>query len=120
MNIDFPFHFEGRGRTAMTSDDDHVRDLIEQFIFTNAGERVNRPDFGSGLLQLVFAPNSPELAATLQFTLQAGLQRWLGDVIEVRALAVTSEEAILRVELQYLVRRTQESRVVTFARSIPG
>ena len=64
--------------------------MIEQLLFTNPGERVNRPDFGSGLLQLVFAPNSPELAAALQFTLQAALERWLGDVIEVRELEVTS------------------------------
>ena len=83
MNIDFPFHFDGRGRTAATDDDDHIRDMIEQLLFTSPGERVNRPDFGSGLLQLVFAPNSPELAAALQFTMQAALQRWLGDLIDV-------------------------------------
>jgi phage baseplate assembly protein W len=117
MNIDFPYHFDSRGRTAITDDDDHIRDMIEQFLFTNAGERVNRPDFGSGLLQLIFAPNSPELASTLQFTIQAGLQQWLGDVIEVRKLEVTSEDASIRVELQYLVRRTQEIRETTFARS---
>ena len=63
MNIDFPFHFDGSGRTASTDDDDHIRDMIEQLLFTSPGERVNRPDFGSGLLQLVFAPNSPELAS---------------------------------------------------------
>jgi len=120
MNIDFPFHFSRLGRTATTDDDDHIRDMIEQFLFTNAGERVNRPDFGSGLLQLVFAPNSPELAATLQHTVQAGLQQWLGDVIEVQSLAVTSEEATVRVELSYVVRRTQESRSATFERGIPG
>ena len=67
MNIDSPFHFDNRGRTATTDDNDHIRDMIEQLIFTNPGERVNHPDFGSGLLQLIFAPNSPELAATLQF-----------------------------------------------------
>jgi phage baseplate assembly protein W len=117
MNIDYPFHFDNRGRTASTSDDDHIRDMIEQFLFTNPGERVNRPDCGSGLLQLIYAPNSSELAATLQFTVQAGLQRWLGDVIEVQAMEVTSEEATLRVDLQYLVRRTQETRVSTFTRS---
>ncbi len=117
MNIDFPFHFDNRGRTAITNDDDHIRDMIEQFLFTNAGERVNRPDFGSGLLQLIFAPNSPELAATVQFTVQAGLQRWLGDVIEVQGLEVTSEESTLRVDLKYLVRRTQEIRVTNFVRS---
>ena len=117
MNIDFPFHFDSRGRTATTDDNDHIRDMIEQFLFTNVGECVNRPDFGSGLLQLIFAPNSPEVASTLQFTIQAGLQQWLGDVIEVRELEVTSEEATIRVELKYLVRRTQEMRETTFVRS---
>ena len=72
MNIDFPFHFDGRGRTATAGDDDHICDMIEQLLFTSPGERVNRPDFGSGVLQMVFAPNSPELAAALQFTIQAG------------------------------------------------
>ncbi len=117
MNIDFPFHFDGRGRTAGTGDDDHIRDMIEQFLYTNPGERVNRPDFGSGLLQLVFAPNSPELASALQFTVQAGLQQWLGDLIEVQALEVTSEDAVLRILIQYMVRRTGERRTETFVRS---
>ncbi|MGO1500983.1 MAG: GPW/gp25 family protein [Marinobacter sp.] len=114
MNIDFPFHFDRRGRTATTDDNDHIRDMIEQFLFTNAGERVNRPNFGSGLLQLIFAPNSPELASTLQFTVQAGLQQWLGDLVEVQALAVTSEDAVLRLEIRYLLRRTQEVQTQTF------
>ncbi|MFO0699084.1 MAG: GPW/gp25 family protein [Nitrospira sp.] len=117
MNIDYPFHVDHRGRTATTGEDDHIRDMIEQFLFTNAGERVNRPDFGSGLLQRIFGPNSPELAAALQFTVQAGLQRWLGDLIEVRAVEVTSHESTLRVTVNYLVRRTQETRVATFNRS---
>ena len=117
MNIDFPFHFDSRGRTATTDGDDHIRDMIEEFLFTNSGERVNRPDFGSGLLGMVFEPNSPELAAALKFTIQAGLQRWLGDLIEVRALEVTSEDASLRVLVQYVVRRTGEQRQGTFHRS---
>lgn len=119
MNIDYPFHFDPRGRTADTGDDDHVRDMIEQLLFTSPGERVNRPDFGSGLLQLVFAPNSPELAAALQFTLQAALQRWLGDVIEVGRLDVSSEDATLRVELSYTVRASGDTRSESFVRSLP-
>ncbi len=117
MNIDYPFHFDRLGRTATTGYDGHVRDMIEQLLFTNPGERVNRPDFGSGLLQLVFAPNSPELAAALQFTIQASLQRWLGDVIQVRSLEVTSRDSTLCVVLQYVVLRTGETRVDTFERS---
>ncbi|NNG00303.1 MAG: GPW/gp25 family protein [Desulfobacteraceae bacterium] len=118
MQIDFPFHFDSRGRTAATDADDHIRDMIEQFLFTNVGERVNRPDFGSGVLQLVFAPNSPELAATLQLTIQAALQQWIGDLIEVKTLAVTSEDASLRIEIQYLVRRTQVLHTTSFNRSM--
>jgi len=116
MNIDYPFKFDSRGRTAATFDDDHVHDMIEQLLFTNPGERVNRPDFGSGLLQLIFAPNSPELAAALQFTVQAALQQWLGDVIQVQALDVTSEDSTLRVELKYIILRNGEQRTETFVR----
>jgi len=116
MNIKYPFHFDSRGRTAAADNDDHIRDMIEQLLFTNPGERVNRPDFGSGLLQMVFTPNSPELAAAVQFTLQASLQQWLGDVIEVQSLEVTSEDAALRVEMNYMVRRTAEQRTEVFVR----
>ena len=117
MDIDFPFRFDARGRTATTSEDDHVRDMIEQLLLTAPGERVNRPDFGSGLLHMVFAPNSPEIAAALQFTTEAALQRWLGDVIELLSLQVTSEDATLRVTVQYRIRRTGENQVATIVRA---
>jgi phage baseplate assembly protein W len=116
MNIDYPFHFDSRGRTALTDENDHVRDMIEQLIFTNPGERVNRPDFGSGLLQLIFAPNSPELAATVQFTLQAALQRWLGDVIDLQDLEVQAVDSALTIDVKYLIRRTGEPQSATFTR----
>jgi len=118
MNIDFPFSIDGRGRTAETGDDDHIRDMIEQLLFTNPAERVNRPEFGSGLLQLIFAPNSPELAATLQFSMQSALQRWMGDLIEVRSLQVTSQDSTLTIFLQYAVRRTNQTKVAEFTRTV--
>jgi Bacteriophage baseplate protein W len=119
MNIDFPYHFDTRGRTATTTDTDHIRDMIEQLLFTNPGERVNQPDFGSGLLQLVFAPNSPELASALQFTMQAAVQRYLGDVIDVRSLEVAAQDSTLTITLAYQIRETQEERTDTFVRSAP-
>ena len=118
MNIDFPFHIDGRGRTALTDDDDHIRDMLEQLIFTSPGERVNRPDFGSGILQLIFAANSPELAATLQYTLQAAIQRWLGDVIELQALDVRSDDSKLTIDLKYMVRRTRQSQTAQLTRAV--
>ena len=117
MNIDYPFHFDARGRTAATDDNDHIRDMIEEILFTNPGERVNRPDFGSGLLQMVFAPNSPELAAALQLTVQAALQRYLGDLIALQQLQVTAQDSTLSVVVVYVVRQTQQSFSQTFVRS---
>jgi phage baseplate assembly protein W len=116
MNVDYPYKIGGRGRTATTSDDAHVRDLIEQVLFTSPGERVNRPDFGCGLLQLVFAPNSPDLAAATQFLVQGALQQWLADVIAVEAVGVSAVDASLRVTVQYIVRRSGERVTAEFSR----
>jgi phage baseplate assembly protein W len=116
MNIDFAYSFGDRGRTSQTTDDDHMRDLIEQVLFTAPGERVNQPDFGCGLLRLVFAPNSEELAAATQFLVQASLQQWLGDLIEVNDVQVISSDASLLVTVQYTVRRTQQQQLAQFSR----
>jgi len=118
MNIDFPFRFDSRGHSASTDESDHIRDMLEQVIFTSPGERVNRPDFGSGLLQLIFAPNSPELAATVQFTLHAAIQRWLGDVIQIQDLAVTAVDSTLTLDLKYVIRRTNEEQTVALTRTV--
>ena len=114
MDIDYPFAFDGRGRTAATPYEDHVRDLIEQVLFTAPGERVNRPTFGCGLLQLVFAPNSDALAATTELTVQSALQQWIGDLIEVKAVDVEHVESTLRVMVTYALRRTGAVRAETF------
>jgi uncharacterized protein len=116
MQIDYPFHFDGRGRTAQTRTDDHVRDMIEQVLFTSPGERVNRPTFGSGVMQLLFAPNNDALASATQLTVQGALQQWLGDLILVESVDVENDDATLRVQVQYVVRRTQERQVAEFVR----
>ncbi len=113
----FPFRFDSRGRTASSGGDDHIREMLEQLIFTSPGERVNRPDFGSGVLKMIFAATSPEVAAALQFTVQGALQRWLGDIIEVRLVQVTSEDSSLFVSVQYTLRKTGETLTQTFERT---
>ena len=116
MQIDHPYHFDGRGRTARATPDDHVRDLIEQVLFTTPGERVNRPTFGSGVLQLIFAPNNDALATATQVTVQAALQQWLGELILVEAVDADNDDSTLRVQVRYILRRTQERKVAEFVR----
>lgn len=118
MDVDFPYRIDPGGRTAATTDADHVRDLVEQLLFTMPGERVMRPDLGSGLMQLVFQPNSGELATAVQFLVQGSLQQWLGDLITVEVVEVTADESTITVVIRYLVRRTEERRTETFSRRV--
>jgi len=115
-NLSFPYQFDRHGRTAGVDLDEHIRDLIEQVLFTAPGERVNRPEFGSGLMQLVFAPNSQEMAAATQFLVQAALQQLLSDLIEISKVEVSAEDSTLRVTIEYVVRNTQQQQVAQFTR----
>ena len=116
--LDHPYHFEAQGRTATTDRLDHIRDLIEQVLFTSPGERVMRPDFGAGLLALVFEPNSSTLAATTQFLVQSGLQQHLSNLIAVNAVTVENIDAALRVTVTYVVLEDGAIQQATFA--VPG
>jgi phage baseplate assembly protein W len=111
----YPFHINDTGRIATTGDDAYVRQLIEQLLFTIPGERVNRPTFGSAINNLVFM-NNAEVTTTIHYLLQSTLQTWLGDLISVEAIQVESEEATLRVTVQYVLRRTQQRQVAQFQR----
>ena len=116
MNVAFPYRFDSRHRTAVANDADHIRDLIEQVLFTAPGERVNQPEFGCGLLQAVFGPNSPELTSTAQFLVQSALQQNLGDIINLTAVEVTSVDSTLTVTVEYILRTTQEQVVTQISR----
>src|SRR5260221_14759992 len=102
--VAFPFRFDARGRTASGDDERHIRDLIEQVLLTAAGERVNRPDFGSGVMQLVFAPASEMLVSTAEYLIQGALQQWLSDRIQVQDVTVTASDGSIEVVVVYINR----------------
>ncbi|UCF91865.1 MAG: GPW/gp25 family protein [Desulfobacterales bacterium] len=112
--FDYPFHLDGRGRSAATDDNDHVRDLIFQVLFTSPGERVNRPDFGCGLKQLIFIPNSDALATATQALVHGALQRWLERVIKVESVAVEAVDSQLKVTVVFTRRTTGERSTEAF------
>ncbi|HEV7479153.1 MAG TPA: GPW/gp25 family protein [Roseiarcus sp.] len=120
INIAFPYRVDSAGRTGRSGLDDHIRELIEQTLFTSPGERVNRPTFGAGVAQLVFAPNSGALATATQLLVQGALQQWLSDLIQVEAVSVESQDATLAVTVQYVVRRTQQRQVATVSKAVPS
>jgi phage baseplate assembly protein W len=118
VNVDFPYHVDGRGRTADTTADDHLRDLIEQVLFTAPGERVMRPDFGSGLLGLVFEPGGPELVAMTQHLVQGALQQELGHLIAIDSVEVTQDDGTLTVQVRYVALVSRTPAAATFTRAV--
>ena len=111
-SIRYPFGVDaGLGRLTVESDyAAHVEQMMKQVLFTNPGERINRPDFGCGLRRMVFAPNSDVSASLTQVTVFQALEKWLGSVIKVNEVRVTAEEEILRVDIAYILRVRQERR----------
>lgn len=108
MNVRYPYGFDPTGQTAQCDDTDHIDQMLAQLLFTNPGERVMQPNFGSGVAQLVFAPNSPQLAATVEYTMQGAIQQYLGDVIALQSLTVTPDDSMLTIDISYVVRSTGE------------
>jgi phage baseplate assembly protein W len=116
--VGFPWAIGDDGRTTLVDRARHVRDLIELILFTSPGERVNRPTFGSGLLQAVFGPSSDEVSATAQVLVSSALQQWMGDLIEVEAVAVEHVDSTLTVTVQYVIRAERERHLENFVREV--
>jgi phage baseplate assembly protein W len=114
----FPFAVSPAGSIAPGPDEDaDLRGAIVQVLFTSPGERVNQPEFGCGLLDLVFDPADTVLVSALEFTVGQALTQWLGDRLVVRAVDVTVELESISVEVAYLVRSEPDIRTarITFS-----
>lgn len=99
--FEFPFNVNRAGWITSGEDDDAVRGMIIQVLFTAPGERVNMPEFGCGLFDLVFEPNNSILAAAMQFRVGQALERWMGDNIKVDGVNVRSVNETITIEIAY-------------------
>lgn len=113
----FPFRIDlvSRQASQAQSYELHVDQMIRQVLLTSPGERADLPEFGCGVRQLLFAPNSEPLAATAQILIQQALRRWLAQHIDVHRVVVESPDTApdgsqLLVRIEYLLRETQSTR----------
>ena len=118
--LDYPFGFDPRGRSRLTGAGDHVRDLIEQVLFTAPGERVNRPEFGTPIKDLVFEGLSGTLVATTEQMVHGALIRWLDTLISVESVKVEAVESTLSVTIVYALRGQADRRTDVFERVMEG
>lgn len=103
----FPFEIID-GKVAYLTGDDNIKAKIEQILFTSPGERVNLPEFGCGLMNLVFDPNNDVLAATTEFNIRKALERWMRGEIIVESVNVSSQEETILIEIIYIRKDTLE------------
>ena len=115
--LDYPFRFDPRGRSRLTGAGDHVRDLIEQVLFTAPGERVNRPEFGTPIKDLVFEGISDTLVSTTEQMVHGALIRWLDSLISVESVSVEADGSTFTVTVVYALRGDDDRRTDVFQRS---
>ncbi|WMS87814.1 GPW/gp25 family protein [Pleionea litopenaei] len=90
----------------------HVVQLIKQVLFTNPGERVNLPDFGCGLRQLIFAPNSDVAASIAQVKVYQALDKWLSSVMDVDAVEIKSSNEKLYINIAYYLKTSVDKKTL--------
>ena len=114
----FPYRIDDTGRTAVASADRHIREMIEQILFTRKGERVNRPDFGAGLSELIFSENSPEIAAAAQHMVQGNLHMWMSNEIEIRDVSAEAQDSKLLLKVVYRRLSDASEHIVEIEREL--
>ena len=114
MYLSFPFRLSGDGRIAAVDFDAHLRQRIEQVLFTAPGERVMRPEFGCGVRDLVFQGNNDVLAAATEFTIAKALQSALAGQVMIHAVNVVADDETLHIEVVYTKSRDLEREQLVF------
>jgi phage baseplate assembly protein W len=117
VQIEYPLTIRPEGQIAAATDEDaHILQMIKQVLFTNPGERVNRPDFGCGLYGMLFEAMSNEMISVTQALVRGNLVRWLGDLIQIEQLTVESQDSTLAVSITYVVLRSRRRHSATLVR----
>jgi len=109
QDYSFPFRIDASSRQAQRAAyEAHVGQMVRQVLLTTPGERVNLPEFGCGLRQLVFAPRTAALDSSVKLIVLSALDRWLSDHIQVREVRTGGDPNAgeLSVDIDYILRET--------------
>ena len=98
----FPFRMEN-GRPRLATRSEHIRGQIEQVLYTLAGERVFRPEFGAGVKALLFEPNRSAMWQITRRRLLASLAEALAGEVDPKSIEVevSGEEEKLIISITY-------------------
>jgi uncharacterized protein len=116
----FPFRIDGTsGQAAQVPYAKHVDQMIRQILLTTPGERADLPDFGCGIRQMLFAPNSDALQASARLFVLQSLNKWLGGQIQVQSVQVTNgandDAATMLIQIAYTLIETRSAQLTEVA-----
>ncbi|MEM7505602.1 MAG: GPW/gp25 family protein [Pseudomonadota bacterium] len=114
----FPFRLEETGPETSTRLE-HIREQVMQVLFTSAGERVFRPEFGFGARRHVFEPNAAALWELAQTRLYGSLSEALAGEVDPKTLRVEvgpgpGQPEVLLVKITYTVAALQKEEEHSF------
>ncbi len=102
----FPLQVTPTGSIAQAKYEQRIEESIFLILSTSKGERRMLPEFGCGIHDLVFAPNS---AATLSQVVQAARKAITAyepriDLLDVTAESPTGADNLLLIRINYRIR----------------
>jgi len=112
----FPVRLDSRGQIELAHQEQDVEEAIKIILMTQKGERPMRPEFGTELHTLVFAPNDASTAGLARRYVMEGLAMWEPriDVIHVGARPDEIDPARLMIDIRYKIRATNSDRNLVF------
>lgn len=116
--MSFPFRLGEDGPETSTRMD-HIREQVEQVLFTSPGERVFRPEFGFGARQHVFEPNAQPLWELARGRLFGSLVEALAGEVDPKTLKVEvgpgpGQPEVLLVQISYTIAALQKEERHSF------
>ena len=112
----FPVEVDGRGGLGVSGYDRDIEQAITIILSTAKGERMMRPDFGSGIHDFIFAPYNPTTAGLFAYHVQDALARWEPriKVTNVDVQQASGEPSQIMIDVQYIVKSTNEDRNLVY------
>ena len=118
-----PLQVDPRGGIALTSSARNIEQSIEIILKTSPGERVMRPEFGSRVHELVFAPHDVVTEGLVIHYVVEALEQWEPriQVQEVDVLPPDPDrDGALMVEIKYQVKATHDERSIVYPFFLSG
>lgn len=114
-----PWTVDASGRTASMVGDAKVRQFLETFLFTIPGERVNRPTYGAGTMQLLFH-GVTQVEQTLRQRIEGNLTQEMMDLIDIQGVDTQTVDSMVRFTVRYRLRTATETDIqqAVFERAI--